>query len=212
MEFSVAESRIGYCFKDKDLLERALTLPSANIGKNNQTLEFFGDSILEFLVSEHIFANGRDEGELTELRKLYVSDSALRPVSEQLGLDKLLIRGAGDTANKKAVPSAYEAVLAAIYLDGGMEEARKFVLRTINFNVVRRDRNYKGDLQERLQAIGMTPPEYISESTGTPSSPYFRARVMVNGKYYFGEASKKQEAEQLAARSALDGFPPSKRK
>ena len=103
--FEEAEKRLGYTFKDKQLLKRALTLASAS-DKNNQLLEFFGVSILEFVVSERIFSEGISEGELTEMRKTLVSDAALTPVSERLGLDKFLIRGKQDNLNKKAVPSA----------------------------------------------------------------------------------------------------------
>ena len=129
-----AERAIGYTFKDKNLLKRALTLASANRDDNNQLLEFFGDAVLEFIVSERIFDEGSTEGALTERRKSLVADSALTPVSERLGLDGFLIRGKHDVNNKKAVPSAYEAIVAAIYLDGGMDEARKFVLSTLDFS------------------------------------------------------------------------------
>ena len=88
-----AERAIGYTFKDKNLLKRALTLASANRDDNNQLVEFFGDAVLEFIVSERIFDEGSTEGALTERRKSLVADSALTPVSERLGLDGFLIRG-----------------------------------------------------------------------------------------------------------------------
>ena len=119
MDFSQIEKNLNYTFKDKGLLRRALTLASATNADNNQTLEFFGDAILEFIVSERIFSEGKSEGQLTEKRKALVSDKALAPVSKKLGLDGALIRGEGDIRNKKAIPSAYEAVIAAIYIDGG---------------------------------------------------------------------------------------------
>ena len=125
MRLEEVESKLGYTFKDKTLLKRALTLASAS-DDNNQLLEFFGDAILEFIVSERIFNENSTEGALTEKRKTLVSDSALAPVSKKLGLDKFLIRGKKDNFNKKAIPSAYEAAVAAIYLDGGMDEAKKF--------------------------------------------------------------------------------------
>lgn len=88
MSLAETERRLGYAFKNKRLLERALTLPSADKSENNQTLEFFGDAILEFLVSEKIYDENSSEGSLTERRKLIVADSALAPVSVGLGLDK----------------------------------------------------------------------------------------------------------------------------
>ena len=128
MDILAAERRIGYKFKNKNLLQRAFTLASFDAENNNEALEFFGDAVLEFIVSESIFSVDADEGELTERRKSLVCDKSLERVSRALGLDKFLIKDAGDTRNKKAVPSVYEAVTAAIYLDGGMEKAKKFHL------------------------------------------------------------------------------------
>ena len=133
MNFSVVEKNIGYRFKDRMLLMRALTLASYDNKSCNETLEFFGDAIIEFIVSEKIFALDADEGELTERRKDVVSDAALTPISKRLKLDENLIKGEGDNRNKKAVPSVYEAIVAAIYLDGGMDAAKEFVLSTLDF-------------------------------------------------------------------------------
>ena len=201
MKIEQAEKALNYEFKDKNLLKRALTLASAS-EENNQLLEFFGDAILEFIVSEKIFS----EGALTERRKTLVSDSALAPVSERLGLDKLLIRGKNDIFNKKAVPSAYEAVVAAIYLDGGMDEVKKFVLNTLDFENVAAVNNYKGQLQELLQGRGERLPEYISEDTGTPQKHRFSVKVTVGGKTFTGEAESIKTAEQLAAKNALEYY------
>lgn len=197
-----AEKSIGYIFKDKQLLKRALTLASAS-DKNNQQLEFFGDAILEFIVSERIFSDGADEGELTERRKALVSDYALTPVSEMLSLDKFLIRGKKDYSNKKAIPSAYEAVTAAIYLDGGIEAAKKFVLSTLNFSATAPVINYKGELQEILQGEGKPVPEYIREDVGTPQKHVFEVTVKVFGKTFSAQADSVKEAEQSAAKAAL---------
>ena len=203
MNYGKIEESLGYAFKDKGLLKTALTLASADQYDNNQTLEFFGDAILEFIVSEHIYDKYKSEGELTELRKLFVSDTALYPVSEKLGLKEHFIRGPGDTVLKKSIPSAYEAVLAAIYLDGGMDEARSFVLRTLDFSTVRREENYKGELQELLQSRGLAAPVYGKEDVGTPKSPRFRCSVTVYGKTFEGEAENVKKAERLAAKRAL---------
>lgn len=151
MNAEEVERNLNYVFKDKTLLERALTLPSADISNNNQTFEFFGDAILEFLVSEKIFDENASEGSMTERRKTLVSDKALAPVSQKLGLDKALIRSKYDDNNRKAVPSVYEAVVAAVYLDGGIEAARKFVFSTLDFSKKIKTGNYKGELQEALQ-------------------------------------------------------------
>lgn len=204
MTVSEAEKVIGYTFKDKQLLKRALTLSSASLDDNNEKLEFFGDAILEFIVSEKLFSEGGSEGALTDKRKAIVADSALAPVSIKLGLDKLLVRGKNDLNNKKAVPSAYEAVTAAIYLDGGMSAAKKFVLETLDFSEFGKAENYKGRLQEALQAEGLPCPEYIREDIGTPQNHEFLVKVTVFGQTFEGKADNSKTAEQLAAKSALE--------
>lgn len=203
MNYAEIEQRLGYTFKDKSLLKTSLTLASADQDDNNQTMEFFGDAILEFIVSERIYDDGKSEGELTERRKTYVSDKALTPISLKLGLDKFFIKGAGDNVLKKSVPSAYEAVLAAIYLDGGMEMARAFVYRTMDFTPVSPQVNYKGRLQEYLQGKGNPLPVYERINVGTPQKPVFLARVWVGEKIFEGTADCVKQAEQLAAQKAL---------
>ena len=205
MKLEQAERAIGYTFKDKSLLKRALTLASAS-EDNNQLLEFFGDAILEFIVSEKILAEGGSEGALTERRKTLVADSALTPVSERLGLDRLLIRGKNDNFNKKAVPSAYEAVTAAIYLDGGMDAAKNFVFSTLDFAAIPTVINYKGKLQELLQSKGLPVPEYPSKDIGSSKSHRFKVQLNVFGRTFSGEADNIKSAEQLAAKSALEYY------
>lgn len=198
-----AERAINYTFKDKNLLLRALTVASAS-EDNNQLLEFFGDAILEFIVSEKIFSEGDSEGELTERRKALVSDMALTPISEKLGLDKLLVRGKNDLNNKKAIPSAYEAVVAAIYLDGGMDAAKNFVFSTLDFNTENSQINYKGRLQELLQGAGKPIPEYENLDIGNAQNHRFTAKTTLFGKTFSGEADSVKQAQQLAAKNALE--------
>ena len=206
MNYRQIEERLGYTFKDKNLLKTALTLPSADPEENNQTMEFFGDAILEFLVSEKIYDKKKSEGELTDIRKNLVSDDALTPLSKKLGLDKFLIKSQGDNSNKKAVPSAYEAVLAAIYFDGGMDAARAFIHRTMDFIPVAPQINYKGKLQELLQGKGHPVPVYKHEDIGTPQIPKFCTRINVLGQIYEGEADNIKQADQSAAQKALNSI------
>lgn len=201
-----AEKAIGYAFKDKSLLTRALTLSSASMNENNQRLEFFGDAVLEFLVSEKLFEEEGSEGQLTERRKSLVADSVLAPVSEKLGLDKMLVRGKNDDNNKKAVPSVYEAVVAAIYIDGGMEAAKQFVYSTLDFSRSAVSENYKGALQELLQGSGQPCPEYIREDIGTEQKHLFSVKINVFGKTFCGEAENVKNAEQIAAKSAVEYY------
>lgn len=206
MNFSEIETIISYEFKDKRLLEKALTLSSYDNNFNNQNLEFFGDAILEFIVSEKIYSESAvnlNEGDLTKKRANIVCDNALKSVSEKLGLDKFLIRGSGDTNNQKAVPSVYEAVVGAIYIDGGMDKAKQFVYATLDWNFT--EINYKGALQELLQGRGEPHPEYLTtDNTGTPQNPYFKSTVEVFGKAFTGEGKTKSLAEQAAAQSAYN--------
>lgn len=205
MNFCGVEQKLGYTFKNKALLRRALTLSSADTESNNQPLEFFGDAVLEFIVSERIYDENASEGRMTERRKALVSDSALTPVSLKLGLDEYLIKGQGDTNNKKSVPSAYEAVVAAIYLDGGMDAARQFVISTLDFKAADGARNYKGELQEFLQARAMECPVYRRTESGAPHRPAFTVEVTLFGNTFTGVAESVRQAEQNAAQNAL-GF------
>ena len=198
-----AEKAINYTFKDKNLLNRALTVASAS-SENNQLLEFFGDAILEFIVSERIFSESDSEGELTIKRAALVSDSSLKKVSEKLGLDRLLIRAEHDGNNKKAIPSAYEAVIAAIYLDGGMDAAKNFVLSTLDFKAENSAANYKGSLQELLQGRGKPLPKYENTDIGNAQKHTFLSKITLFGKTFSGEADSIKQAEQLAAKKALE--------
>jgi ribonuclease-3 len=121
-----------------------------------------------------------------------------------LGLDRALIRGKGDDNNKKAIPSAYEAFVAAVYLDGGMECAKKFVLNTLDFSRIERDEDYITALQELLQARGQLPPEYKKVQCGTPQKPQFIVEVKVYGKTYTGSDGNSKIAKKLAAKAAYE--------
>lgn len=206
MNTEEVEKSVGYKFKNKELLKEALTLSSFNPDFNNEKLEFFGDAILQFIVSERIYGEAKGEGELTELRKGLVCGEALAPVSLKLGLDRQLIKGMGDTNNDKAIPSAYEAILAAIYFDGGMDAAKNFVSRTLDFTPRPVAKDPKTLLQELLQKMGEPLPDYkgCCEDIGTPQAPRFRVTLTLQGKTFTGEATKKQDAEKQAAQKAYE--------
>ncbi|MCM1438900.1 MAG: putative dsRNA-binding protein [Roseburia sp.] len=200
--FERVERAIGYSFKDKGLLKRALTLSSYDNFENNESLECLGDALLTFIVAEKYYAENLSEGEITRKKQELISDAALRPVSERLGLDKALIRDKGDNVNKKAVPSAYEAVTAAIYLDGGLDKARAFALSTLT--PLPNSVNYIEEVQNILQAAGETPPEYVKISAGTPQKPRHIVKVNVRGKVFSGEGASFQEAKKKAAKCAFE--------
>lgn len=195
------EKRCGYVFKDKQLLKKALTLSSYDNSFNNEGLECMGDALLTFLVAEKYYAENLTEGEITVKKQELLSDEALRPVSERLGLAAALIKNKGDTTNKKAVPSAYEAFVAAIYLDGGLDAARKFALSTLT--PLPNAQNYIAEVQELLQSRGEELPEYKKLLGGTPQSPVHQVTVEYGGKTFSGRGDNFSEAKRRAAEELL---------
>ncbi|MDE6850027.1 MAG: hypothetical protein K2J54_01740 [Clostridia bacterium] len=200
--FSDVERACGYTFKNKELLKRALTLSSYDNVNNNESLECLGEAVLTFIVSDKYYAENLSEGGITAKKQQLISDEALRPVSVRLGLDKALIKDKGDNGNKKAVPSAYEAVTAAIYLDGGLDAARAFALSTLT--PLPNTLNYIEAVQNILQAAGEIPPDYKKISGGTPQKPRHIVRVSVHGKMFEGEGSNFQQAKKQAAKAAYE--------
>lgn len=201
-DLTAVERAIGYKFKDSALLERALTLSSFDNAANNESLECLGDALLTFIVAEKYYGEGLSEGEITQKKQQYLADEALRPVSERLGLSGALRRGKGDESNKKAVPSAYEAVAGAIYLDGGLEEARKFALATLT--PLENSTNYIALLQEYLQDCKEELPEYDKQISGTPQNPQHTVTVKLRGKAFTGTGANFNEAKRNCAKAAYE--------
>ncbi len=191
------EERCGYTFKNKQLLKKALTLSSFDNDFNNQSLECLGDALLSFIVAEKYYKKGASEEEISLKKQELLADAALRPVSERLGLAGALIKGKGDCASGKAVPSAYEAFVAAVYLDGGINAARKFALATLS--PLPGAVNYVGKVQEMLQSRGEEPPEYIQEEGGTAQKPMQTVSVTVHGRTFSATAKNGREAKRIAA-------------
>ena len=192
--FENVEKACGYTFKDKALLQKALTLSSYDNDNNNESLECLGDALLTFIVAEKFYAENLDEGGITEKKQQLISDEALRPVSERLGLDKALRRDKGDNSNKKSVPSAYEAITAAIYLDGGLEAARKFALSTLT--PLPDAVNYVAELNEICPAA-----KYDKSMDGSRHTVYL---TIDDGTVFNGEGSNFKEAKKLAAKAAYE--------
>lgn len=201
-EISEAERASGYTFRDKQLLRKALTLSSYDRDFNNQSLECLGDALLTFIVAEKYYGENLSEGEITRKKQEMLSDEALRPVSVKLGLDRALIKDKGDSGNKKAVPSAYEAFVAAIYLDGGLEEAKKFALSTLA--PMQDAVNYVAEVQELLQSRGEELPVYVKEMGGSAQNPEHTVSVTVRGKTFTGYGANFAEAKRRAAHSAYE--------
>jgi ribonuclease-3 len=202
--FPEVENILGYTFRSQALLRKALTFSSAS-ADNNERLEFLGDAVLQLVVSEKLFTDGvgDTEGQLTAHRQNLVSAHSLEYVVEKLGLDRYLIRGVGDTNNRKSVSSVYEALVAAIYLDGGIDVARNFILRTADFAGEHAEENVVGALQEMRQGSGKPLPAYKCDSVGTPERPHFVASVHIDELVFTGEGASKKTARKNAAAAAL---------
>ena len=209
---------LGYKFRDEALLRRALTHPSAG-KEDNQRLEFLGDAVLQYLMSDKLYRaypNER-EGALTHLRALLVCEAALSQIAAKLGIGEALAMDRGEElTGGRTKPSvlcdAMEAVLAAVYLDGGMEAARGVIERCWpdTEEVSRPLQDAKGALQELLQRNGGETPTYgITGQSGPPHAPVFEATVYRQGiEIARGEGHTKKQAEQAAALAALKKLGP----
>jgi len=213
------EKKIGYEFKDKSLLKRALTHSSyANemgTGLDNERLEFLGDSVLGFITAEYLFNHYKDkaEGDLTKKRAYAVCEKTLFGYAEKIGLGDMILLGKGEerTGGRQrpsVVSDAFEAVIAAIYLDGGIENAKKFVLPFIEIASETKPvfKDYKSTLQEVLQQNPTEKFEYIVVGESGPDhNKEFIVEVHLNSNVIGkGKGSSKKRAEQEAARSALE--------
>ena len=209
------ETIIGYTFKNPELLETALTHTSyANESrtpvKHNERLEFLGDSVLSVVVADYLFhQSGRPEGELTRMRASLVSEDALFQFAQEIQLGEYLRLGHGEDlgggrSRPSVVSDAFEAVIAALYLDGGMDVARKFILPFIT-----EGKHAEADYKTRLQEIVQQNPEerlsYVVESESGPDhDKHFVVAVRFNSdRVARGEGRSKKAAEQCAAKEAL---------
>lgn len=214
------EEKLGYEFQDRRLLENALTHSScANESRgrlsSNERLEFLGDSILGMVVAEHLYRNHPDlpEGDLTRTRAALVCEESLVEVAKELSLGEYLHLGKGEEAGGgRRRPSiqadAVEAVLAAVYLDGGIGSARKIIQRYIlcrEIEGLTRPRDYKTALQELVQRESGQVLKYrLTGSEGPDHDKRFFVEVDLNGTAIgSGKGHSKKEAEQMAAKSAI---------
>jgi len=208
--------KLGYQFKNPALLQRALTHPSMG-AEDNQRLEFLGDAVLQYLMSDILYASHpRDrEGQLTHQRALLVCEAALCQVAKSLQVGEALRMDKGEALTggrekPSVLADAMEAILAAVYLDGGLEEARKIILRNWPRpeDVHRPMQDSKGALQEHLQKDGGDAPTYqIIAQDGPPHDRTFEAAVFRYGvELARGTGRTKQKAEQAAALAALENL------
>ncbi|GAA4181916.1 ribonuclease III [Shinella granuli] len=212
------EELIGYVFTDKDRLDRAITHASARPGKgsNYERLEFLGDRVLGLCVAEMLFRTFREakEGELSVRLNQLVSAESCAAVSDDLGLHRFIRTGADvkkltGKAMLNVRADVVESLIAAIYLDGGLEAARGFILRNWEGRAARAEgarRDAKTELQEWAHArFGVTPNYRVDERSGPDHDPRFTVTVEIRGVApETGIDRSKRAAEQVAATKILE--------
>ncbi len=215
-----AEKKIGYKFKNNYLLKTALTHSSyanENHTRDNERLEFLGDSVLSLIISDYIFKKLQDidEGDLTKFRATLVCEQSLASVAERIGLNELVFLGRGEerTGGRRRpsiISDAFEPVLAAIYLDSDLATAREWLLNLMRGRIEKVlagefYSDYKTTLQELVQKNGKGAVSYTTVSeTGKEHNKQFTVRVIINGvPGQTGVGHSKKEAEQAAAKAAL---------
>lgn len=212
------EQAVGYTFRDRALLETALTHTSyANEAKHgtkhNERLEFLGDSVLSIVVADYLFTHkNMPEGELTRMRASLVCETALFGFAQQIHLGEYLRLGRGEElgggrTRPSVVSDAFEALIAALYLDGGIERARAFILPFVTASLT--DKNAEEDYKTHLQEIIQQNPEerlryVVTSETGPDHDKHFVVEVHLNSNCIgSGEGHSKKQAEQAAAKEAL---------
>jgi len=221
MELKELEQSIGYEFKNKELLKRALTHKSYAYEQkiqSNEKLEFLGDSILEFLSSEYIYKNYPElkEGEMTKVRASVVCEESLSKIAKMHNFSDFLYMGrsevlSGGAQRDAVLEDSVEAIIAAIYLDGGLEQAKKFIVENLKEAIEVSTKNvglkdYKTVLQEKLQENGEVKIEYITlKEIGPDHDKSFEVEVKCEGKVLAtGTGKSKKMAEMQAAKKALE--------
>ena len=232
--YSELERRLGYRFKNLGLLDRALThrsylhapensstnSPQGGNLATNERLEFLGDSVLGMVTSQFLFGNfpGKSEGDLTKLKGTLVSEATLSRIARSICLGKYLNLSeeedkSGGRQRTSIIADAYEAVIGAIYLDGGLVPAQRVIKnqilkRCLELASDKAFYNYKGELLEYMQALGLGMPRYeVLVEKGPDHQKKFTIAVSAKGKKMGkGEGLTKKEAEQKAAKMALENI------
>jgi ribonuclease III len=222
LEYEEFQKKLGYTFRDPELLKLALTHPSVAHEQGvpvqtNQRLEFLGDAVLQLVLTRELFEkfSGFDEGPLTKARAKLVNRRTLAEHGRALDLGRQLILSHGEDLHggrerPSALADAYEALLGAIFLDGGFEVAGEFILREFSgafggLSVIPILENPKGELQELLQAVSTEAPEYrVVSATGPDHDRIFECTVHHGGtELARGCGKSKKAAESEAALAAL---------
>ena len=219
MNFEICENNIGYSFENKDLLKEALTHTSyayENKVKSNERLEYLGDSILEFVISEYLFLeyNNLSEGEMTKVRANVVCEDSLYEIAKRHNFSDFLLLGKSEkhsqNSKKAIMADSVEAVIAAIFLDSDVEYAKKFIIDNLKDFVEIASKNvgmkdYKTVLQEKLQVHGEVKIKYVVlKEEGPDHDKTFIVEVSCDDKFLAtGKGKNKKHAEMEAAKNAL---------
>ena len=223
IDWNQLQSALRYSVRNKDLFVRAVIhrsfIPVSHIEglASNERMEFLGDSVLNFVIAEHLFGKypEKEEGELTILRARLVNRKALAFYAKEIDLRRFLIThtnsaGVHEKGFDTILSDAYEAVIAALYLDGGMDVARNFILERLqsalnNGYLKVSDQNFKSELLELSQAKGKGIPRYQTmKEEGPDHDRTFTVQVLVgNDPFGTGVGKNKKEAEQAAAEEAI---------
>jgi ribonuclease III len=223
MNFNKLEKNIGYTFKNKELLKNALTHTSyayENNVQSNEKLEFLGDSILEFLSSKYLYGKYKKlkEGEMTKVRATVVCEDSLYKIALKHNFSDFLYLGKSESSNnahlsKAILADSVEALIAAIYLDSGLESAEKFIIENLKEPIEIATKNvgnkdYKTVLQEKLQIHGNVEIKYyITKESGPDHDKEFESKVECNGKVLGkGKGKTKKESEMMAAKAAIENM------
>lgn len=220
--FTSLQKEIGYHFRNPDLLREAMTHKSYasewNVKFDNQRLEFFGDAVVQLVLTNHLFYRFPllQEGDLTKIRSALVNQTMLAGFARSISLGKYLKLGQGEIDLKggerdSTISDAFEALSGAIYLDGGYEAAEAFILKVFKDNVkdplkLLHEINPKGALQELTQAqFGKTPLYTVLSVSGPQHEPVYEVSVSIGQELLgTGKAQNRKNAEQAAAQQALE--------
>jgi ribonuclease-3 len=212
------EQRIGYRFKNRELLKQAVTHKSYSQEFNNERLEFLGDAVMDLVVGEllfHLFPN-REEGFLSKLRASLVNEEAFSKVANTIGLGQFLLLSPSEENNggrekPSILSSSFEAIIGAIYLDSGFEEAKQVGLKLLHsafpkIEPKRLLKDYKTTLQELTQSyFGVLPEYHLIRSSGPDHNKRFEIGVYIQGREYArAEGKSKKVAQQRGAAIAIE--------
>lgn len=223
MDLKKLEQEIGYEFKNKEILKKALTHTSYAYEKNlesNEKLEYLGDSILEFISSKYLYNNYKklNEGEMTKVRATVVCEDSLYKVAVKHNFSDFLYLGKSESSNqanlsKAILADSVEAVIAAIYMDSNLENAEQFIIQNLEDAIEIASKNvgvkdYKTVLQEKLQIHGNVNIQYyILKESGPDHNKIFESAVECNGKMLGkGTGKTKKASEMMAAKVAIENL------